>query len=66
MDWFRTPKYVRGTMPGLGGRSDKVKLTNLAFCSVVLMFYFFQRFTFGWFDEFSLLLVPAFLIAAIE
>lgn len=66
LDWFRTPKYVRGSVPGLSSGSDKVKLMNLVFCAVVLMFYFFQGFNFGWFDEFSLLLVPAFLIASIE
>ena len=66
LNWFCTPKYIRGNTPGPNFGSNKISLVNLSVLSVVLMFYFFQGLNFGWFDEFALLLIPAFLIASIE
>jgi hypothetical protein len=60
--WFHTPKFVRGHTGRLPGIPTPVRLFNLSLCLVLFALYFTEGWLFGWFDEFALLLLPAFLI----
>jgi hypothetical protein len=66
LDWFRTPKFERGDTRALAAMPFPVRLFNLAACAVLFGFYFLEGSQFGWFDDFALLLIPAFLLAAIR
>jgi cellulose synthase/poly-beta-1,6-N-acetylglucosamine synthase-like glycosyltransferase len=65
MSWFRTPKYQRDRESRRFMRSPlAVRLVNAMAGLALLVFYFSQGWLFGWFDEFALLLLPAFFLAA--
>jgi hypothetical protein len=64
LDWFRTPKYVRGRVGTLSRLPTRMRVINRLICVGLLGFYFIEGFIFGWFDEFALLWLPAFLIAS--
>jgi cellulose synthase/poly-beta-1,6-N-acetylglucosamine synthase-like glycosyltransferase len=64
LDWFRTPKFVRSQVGDIQGMPVLIRFLNLCACVAMLCFYFSQGWFFGWFDEFGLLLIPAFLLAA--
>ena len=64
LGWFRTPKFIRGEVTELPTTPSHVRLLNLLACTAAFGFYFTEAWVFGWYDEFSLLIIPAFLIAA--
>lgn len=64
--WFCTPKFVRGDVKRLPGIPRTVRLVNICVCVIALGFYFSEAWVFGWFDEFAILIIPAFLIASIK
>ena len=66
LDWFRTPKYVRGSVGPLSRMPLPIRVLNLCVCISLLCFYFSQGWFFGWLDEFALLLIPAFLLASFK
>lgn len=66
LDWFRTPKFVRGSVGAVVGTPIAVRAGNIAICVALIGFYFIEAWHLGWFDEFALLLIPAFLLAAIR
>jgi cellulose synthase/poly-beta-1,6-N-acetylglucosamine synthase-like glycosyltransferase len=66
LGWFRTPKFVRDQVGRLPGVPASVRALNLCTCVMILGFYFSEGWIFGWFDEFALLLVPAFLLASLK
>ena len=66
LDWFRTPKFLRGQVGPISGSSAAVRLVNLSVCTTFIAFYFTEGWIFGWFDMWGLLLVPAFLIASMK
>ena len=43
-----------------------VRDENLLTCTTVLLLYFSEGWIFGWFDEFALLLIPAFVLASVN
>ena len=66
LDWFRTPKFLRTEVTDLARLPFSVRVLNGVVCAGLLLFYFVQGWSFGWFDEFSLLLVPAFILATVK
>jgi len=64
LDWFRTPKFLRNKAMQFDSVPISIRILNLTACVALLVFYFSEGWFFGWFDEFVLLLVPAFLIAS--
>jgi hypothetical protein len=63
--WFRTPKFNRSDNTEISLRLPAgIHKINL-FASILLFcFYFAEGWFFGWFDEFALLLLPAFLLVS--
>ena len=66
LDWFRTPKFLRSRVGHLPRLPASMRAFNLCTCLALICFYFSQGLVFGWFDEFALLLIPAFLLASIK
>jgi cellulose synthase/poly-beta-1,6-N-acetylglucosamine synthase-like glycosyltransferase len=67
LNWFRTPKYLREhTVHTAQTTPLSVRFVNLLICIIVSSIYFSEGWIFGWFDEFALLLIPAFLLASIK
>jgi cellulose synthase/poly-beta-1,6-N-acetylglucosamine synthase-like glycosyltransferase len=66
LDWFVTPKYQRSSSRRLPGPPRAVRLLHLLAAAAFACLYAGEGWTFGWFDEFSLLLLPAFLLASIR
>ena len=66
LDWFRTPKFERSRVGRLARAPVSVRILNLCTCLALMGFYFSEGWIFGWFDEFALLLIPAFLLASIK
>jgi len=66
LDWFRTPKFLRHRVGPLSSGPVSVRILNLCVCAMFMAFYFIEGWVFGWFDTWGLLLVPAFLIAAMK
>lgn len=66
LDWFRTPKYKRKNVKTLHGVPVSIRLLNILIFTLLLCFYFSQGLFFGWFDEFILILLPAFFLASIK
>jgi len=66
LGWFRTPKFAREDGALLPSMPLSVRLLNLLACLAALAIYFSEGWAFGWFDEFSLLVIPAFLLASIR
>ncbi len=66
LDWFRTPKFSRDSTESLPSMPRSVRLLNLLACTAALGIYFSEGWVFGWFDEFSLLIIPAFLLASLR
>jgi len=64
--WFCTPKFVRSQIKQLPTIPTSVRIVNLCVCMAALGFYFSEAWVFGWFDEFAILIVPAFLIASVK
>ena len=66
LDWFRTPKLDRYFQKKFNKTPALSRLFSF-FISLVLMgFFFSEGWFFGWYDEFVLLLIPAFVLAAIK
>jgi cellulose synthase/poly-beta-1,6-N-acetylglucosamine synthase-like glycosyltransferase len=63
LDWFRTPKFLRSQVGLLSSIPLGVRTVNVVVLCFLMVFYFAQAWQFGWFDEFSLLLIPAFILA---
>ncbi len=66
LDWFRTPKFLRDNIGPLSSGPASVRALNLGVCATFIGFYFMEGWVFGWFDTWGLLLVPAFLLAAMK
>ncbi len=66
LDWFRTPKFLRSKALHFDSMPISIRILNLTAFAALLGFYFSEGWFFGWFDEFVLLLVPAFLIASFK
>ncbi|MCD6298684.1 MAG: glycosyltransferase [Deltaproteobacteria bacterium] len=47
LDWFRTPKYVRGSVGPLSRMPLPIRVLNLCVCISLLCFYFSQGWFFG-------------------
>lgn len=65
LDWFQTPRFSRDSTVSLPLMPRFVRLLNLIACSATLSVYFSDGWVLGWFDEFSLLIIPAFRLASI-
>jgi hypothetical protein len=63
LDWFRTPKFFRYRVGPLASMPVGVRAVNMVTLGFLMAFYFGQGWHFAWFDEFSLLLIPAFVLA---
>ena len=66
LDWFRTPKLIRNSKKNFKGTPPSIRILNLSACIGLLSFYFGEGWLFGWFDEFVVLLIPAFILASIK
>jgi len=66
LDWFRTPKPLRDDTTSLPSMPNFVRILNIFACTIALGVYFSEGWHFGWFDEFSLLIIPAFLLASLR
>lgn len=66
LEWFLTPKFARSRVQHLSRVPTPIRLLNLSTCMIFLGFYFSEGWLFGWFDEFALLWIPAFLLTAKE
>ncbi len=66
LDWFRTPKFIRSEVAQFAITPIYVRAFNMLICAFLLCFYFGQGWIFGWFDEFALILLPAFFISAMK
>jgi cellulose synthase/poly-beta-1,6-N-acetylglucosamine synthase-like glycosyltransferase len=67
LDWFRTPKYIRKCFVFSEQSTPiSIRAINLFVCILVSSIYFAEGWMFGWFDEFAMLLVPAFILGAIK
>ena len=66
LDWFRTPKFNRNAPKQSGGLPLAIRLVNVSIFAGLLCFYFCQGWFFGWFDEFVLILLPAFFLASLK
>jgi hypothetical protein len=66
VEWFRTPKFIRGQLGILSRLPLSARVFNGAVCLVLLAMYFVEGWVFGWRDPFALLLVPAFVLATLE
>ncbi len=64
LGWFRTPKYARSELKKLARAPALIRCVNIFLCFLLISFYFSQGLYFGWFDEFSLILLPAFFLAS--
>ncbi|MFC1788587.1 hypothetical protein ACFLZE_01570 [Thermodesulfobacteriota bacterium] len=64
LDWFRTPKPNRNNTKRFSGIPLPIRLLNISIFTTLLCFYFSQGWFFGWFDEFVLILLPAFFLAS--
>ncbi len=66
LDWFRTPKFNRKRPKHLHSLPLPIRLLNISIFIGLLCFYFSQGWFFGWFDEFVLILLPAFFLASVN
>ncbi|MCD4754380.1 MAG: glycosyltransferase [Deltaproteobacteria bacterium] len=66
LGWFRTPKLLRSDVGHLPRLPAFMRTLNLCTCLALVCLYFSQGWFFGWFDEFALLWIPAFLLASIK
>jgi cellulose synthase/poly-beta-1,6-N-acetylglucosamine synthase-like glycosyltransferase len=66
LDWFRTPKFIRSQAWEVQRMPTPTRAMNLCLCLALICFYFCQGWFFGWFDEFGLLLIPAYLLATVK
>ena len=66
MDWFRTPKFARGHAVERRDAPISGRLISASICVVLMAFYFVEGWTFGWHDEFALILIPAFVLATVS
>lgn len=66
LDWFRTPKFQRDRVGRLAASPLSVRTVNAITCLALVGLYWSQGWFFGWFDEFALLLLPAFVLASIK
>jgi cellulose synthase/poly-beta-1,6-N-acetylglucosamine synthase-like glycosyltransferase len=66
LNWFRTPKYRREQVGPLHKSPPWVRAINVAACLALGGLYWSQGWFFGWFDEFALLLLPAFVLASFK
>lgn len=66
LDWFRTPKFKRNRVGKLSSVPLPMRALNSCICATLLFFYFCEGWNFGWFDEFALLLIPAFILGSIK
>jgi cellulose synthase/poly-beta-1,6-N-acetylglucosamine synthase-like glycosyltransferase len=66
LDWFCTPKPLRGQSGRFAPTSAASRIAHFAMLAAALGFYFSEAWIFGWFDWFALLFVPAFVLAAVR
>ena len=66
LNWFRTPKFSRTDVIHVAKSPAYVRAFNMLICGLLLFFYFSEGWIFGWFDEFILVLLPAFLIGSMK
>ena len=64
--WFRTPKFLRADVGVVPKTPLPVRLFNAGACILLMGLYLTEGWAFGWFDEFALLLLPAFLLGSIK
>jgi cellulose synthase/poly-beta-1,6-N-acetylglucosamine synthase-like glycosyltransferase len=62
MNWFKTPKYVRGSPESSVRQHPWPKAPRIALVCLMLCFYFFEGFTTERLDLFAFLWLPAFLL----
>lgn len=65
-DWFCTPKFRRSGVERFQRIPLTIRVVNLCTCAAFLCLYFTEGWMFGWFDEFALLWLPAFLLGSME
>ncbi|MHC4309629.1 MAG: glycosyltransferase family 2 protein [Planctomycetota bacterium] len=66
LGWFRTPKYKRNTRTKFRNTPAPIRLINLCVFIALTLLYFCEGWFYGWFDEFVVLLLPAFILASIK
>ncbi|MCP4041882.1 MAG: glycosyltransferase family 2 protein [Gammaproteobacteria bacterium] len=66
LGWFLTPKFDRSQVGRLSRIPPSVRILNIGTCIAFFCLYIGEGWMFGWFDEFALLLVPAFLLASVK
>lgn len=64
--WFCTPKFVRSKVTTLSSAPLRVRALSACGCIGIAFYYCMQGWSFGWFDGFALLLIPAFVLASIR
>lgn len=66
LGWFLTPKFIRSQVSHLPSTPASVRALNLSICVALFGLYFGEGWCFGWFNEFALVLIPAFLLASLK
>ena len=64
--WYRTPKYTRDLKYKVAPTPAGIRTLNAIICCVFLLFYFVEGWLFGWYDNFSMLILPAFILASLK
>ena len=65
-DWFRTPKVVRGQAAPPSRIPPMLRIINVAAVAAAIAYYFSQMWVFGGYDQFAILVIPAFILAAVQ
>jgi hypothetical protein len=66
MDWFLTPKFLRGYIVTFPVVPLTIRAGKFLLFVTMIAIYFMEGVVFGWGDIFALLWIPALLLAAIE
>ncbi len=64
--WFRTPKVVRGQATPESSIPLALRIINVAAVAAAIAYYFSQLWVFGSYDLFAVLMIPAFILAAVQ
>jgi cellulose synthase/poly-beta-1,6-N-acetylglucosamine synthase-like glycosyltransferase len=66
LEWFCTPKFLRGNVVALTSTSFPIRIINWLICIALIFFYFFQGYALGWADILAYMWIPAFLLVVTE
>ena len=66
LDWFRTPKFLRGKVLRVSSSPAWWRVCNGGMATLLGLFYFLHGQGLGWFDPFALLWLPAFILVSLR